>query len=58
MKGLIGRELETGERQQRARGQSTDDESGGKESDTAADVRMRGGWSTPCTCKLIKRRPN
>lgn len=45
------------ERQQGAKGQSIDDVSKGK-IDAKADVRMRGGWSTSCTCKLINQRRN
>lgn len=36
---------------------SIDDVSKG-EIDAKADVRMRGGWSTCCTCKLIKQCRN
>lgn len=55
---LVGIELVMGEGQQGQEDKEYRGRAIGKDNDIEADVSMRGRWSTCCTCKLIKQRPN
>lgn len=58
MERLVGIELVMGEGQQGQEDKEYRGHVSGKDNDIKADVSMRARWSTCCTCKLIKQRPN